>query len=653
MLNFDICFATYNSQHWLSGCLAALANADYDLHCLHLYFADNASADSTVQQLQELQELYRNTFGSFTVLLQTQNRGFGAACNAAANAGASPFVFFYNVDTEIFPDAFIQLEKAIEYSGDSFAGFELRQFPYEHPKYYDPVTLETGWCSGSCMVVRRTVLEQTGGFDETIFMYCEDVELSWHIRALGHKLRYVPGACTWHYAYVKPEESKPLQLVGCALGNLMLRLKYGSKKEIAQWAEVYRPILDKIALEPSLQQSLDAGLRRIKKNRKRYRNFYRARIKNGNFIPSFVGREFSFGRYGSFWEMHPYRTDVPITVIVRTFRRPEVLRLTLESLRWQTYPHFKVIVVEDGVQPVSQPVVQQASAWLDITYLGANAPWGRSRAANEAVALAQTDYVCFLDDDDYFFAEHLETMANLIEQNPTSSMFCASSVLGRCAHPADATLPVPFRSQQNLGKEKLTAFDFFSDNPVPIQAVVFRKDLYEQCGGMDTALDALEDWDLWMRMASRVPITTTVKATSIFRVPDDPNQFAKRHAEICRCREIVFKKMAGYQAFVTAQQIYSMSWRPEYHDADLLEAATALSNSKTWRATHWLRVIIYPWLRHVQRIVGPEDTVLPDKNAFELQAYCYQLRNSFCWRFLHSLLTFPQRLKNRFKNEKP
>ena len=647
MLNFDICFATYNSQHWLSGCLSALAKAEYDLHCLHLYFADNASTDGTLQQLQQLGELYRGTFGSFTVLPQTQNRGFGAASNAAARAGASPFVFFYNVDTEIFPDAFIQLKKAIEQSDASCAAFELRQFPYEHPKYYDPVTLETGWCSGACMVVRRDVLEKTGGFDETIFMYCEDVDLSWHIRALGYKLRYVPTACTWHYAYAQSDEAKPVQLVGTALGNLILRLKYGNRKQIAQWEHDNQIIFAKISLDPTLQQSLEAGLRRVKKGRKRYRNFYKASVRNSDFTPTFVQDAFSYMRSGGFCKMHPYSASIPITVIVRTFRRPEVLRLTLESLRWQTYPHFKVVVVEDGEQPVSQPVAQKASEWLDIRYLAANAPWGRCRAANEAVALAQTDYVCFLDDDDYFFADHLETMVNLIEQNPECGMFCAGSVLGRCAQAADGSLPVSFCSMQDLSKENLTAFDFFTDNPVPIQAVVFRRDLYQECGGMDIGLDALEDWDLWMRMICRTSMAATQKTTSVFRVPANPQQFAKRHAEICRYREIVYQKMAGYHLDVTAQQAYRLFWRPEYHEADILEKAITLTDSNTWRATRWLRAVIHRWVQRLQHFAGPADTVLPGKSAVELHLYCDQLQSSFCWRFVHVLRTLPQSFKNR------
>lgn len=100
----------------------------------------------------------------------------------------------------------MKLEAAIRTASSQTAAFELRQFPYEHPKYYDPVTLETSWISGACFVLKRSVFEETGGFDESIFMYGEDVDLSWHIRALGYRLQYVPAAITWHYAYQNPEK---------------------------------------------------------------------------------------------------------------------------------------------------------------------------------------------------------------------------------------------------------------------------------------------------------------------------------------------------------------------------------------------------------------------------------------------------------------
>ena len=148
-MTFDVCMVTYNSAKWIPACVRALAKAEYDLKCINLYFADNSSTDDTILVLERQKEMYADRFGLFEILRQPENGGFGKGSNAAARAGKGDFVFFYNIDTEIFPDAFLKLEAAIRKASSQTAAFELRQFPYEHPKYYDPVTLETSWISGA------------------------------------------------------------------------------------------------------------------------------------------------------------------------------------------------------------------------------------------------------------------------------------------------------------------------------------------------------------------------------------------------------------------------------------------------------------------------------------------------------------------------
>ena len=86
-----------------------------------------------------------------------KNLGFGVANNKAAKLGNSEYIFFLNVDTEIEKDTFKKLSLNIKNSSSDFAVFELRQKPYEHPKYYDPVTQETTWASGACMVIKRSI----------------------------------------------------------------------------------------------------------------------------------------------------------------------------------------------------------------------------------------------------------------------------------------------------------------------------------------------------------------------------------------------------------------------------------------------------------------------------------------------------------------
>ncbi|MGH8980887.1 MAG: glycosyltransferase family 2 protein, partial [Acidimicrobiales bacterium] len=76
---------------------------------------------------------------------------------------------------------------------------EARQLPLEHPKAHDPVTGDTSWASGSCFLVRREVLEATGGFDtDLFFLHGDDVDFSWRARLAGWRVVHRPSARVFH-----------------------------------------------------------------------------------------------------------------------------------------------------------------------------------------------------------------------------------------------------------------------------------------------------------------------------------------------------------------------------------------------------------------------------------------------------------------------
>lgn len=59
-------------------------------------------------------------------------------------------------------------------------------------------TTGVDWVSGSCMLVRRKVFEELGGFDEAYFMYGEDVDICWRAHRSGYGVAYVPTASVTH-----------------------------------------------------------------------------------------------------------------------------------------------------------------------------------------------------------------------------------------------------------------------------------------------------------------------------------------------------------------------------------------------------------------------------------------------------------------------
>jgi GT2 family glycosyltransferase len=126
-----------------------------------------------------------------------ENRGSAGGNNDLFGRANTDLVLIVNPDCYASPSLVRLL--CHEMSSPEVGIVEARQVPLEHPKEFDRTSGETSWASGSCMLIRRPVINRLGGFDETsFFMYCDDVDFSWRARLDGSRVVYQPDACVFH-----------------------------------------------------------------------------------------------------------------------------------------------------------------------------------------------------------------------------------------------------------------------------------------------------------------------------------------------------------------------------------------------------------------------------------------------------------------------
>jgi hypothetical protein len=126
---------------------------------------------------------------------QGENLGFGAGHNAMMASEAFTYYLALNPDGIPHPE---MLSSLLRFAKGKQGLFEARQFPEEHPKVHHPETGETEWCSGCALMIPYDTYQKTQGFDDSFFMYIEDVDLSWRVREAGMKCYTVQDALFFH-----------------------------------------------------------------------------------------------------------------------------------------------------------------------------------------------------------------------------------------------------------------------------------------------------------------------------------------------------------------------------------------------------------------------------------------------------------------------
>ena len=157
------------------------------------------------------------------------NLGSGGGSNALAARRNDDVIWVLNPDT--YPSPTCAVELLMTLAADGVGAVDGRQMPIEHPKAHDPITGDTSWGSGSCLMLRRDAFEAVGGFDDHFFpMYCDDVDISWRLRLAGWKVRHAPRAAIFHDKRITVDGAVAIsdfEITSGTLARLWMTRRYG------------------------------------------------------------------------------------------------------------------------------------------------------------------------------------------------------------------------------------------------------------------------------------------------------------------------------------------------------------------------------------------------------------------------------------------
>jgi glycosyltransferase involved in cell wall biosynthesis len=185
---------------------------------------------------------------------------------------------------------------------------------------------------------------------------------------------------------------------------------------------------------------------------------------------------------------------VKVSVVIPAYNAMAYLPETLESVLRQTFSDFEVFLIDDGS---SDHIVQWASELVDPRVkLISQENQGASAARNTGIAHAQWEYVAFLDGDDLWEPTKLEKQVHCLEANPEVALVHTwlagidwqSKPTGRVICPQ-----IEGEVWQQL----------IEKNRLACSSVMVRSSCFETVGVFDKNLRFAEDWDMWIRLATR------------------------------------------------------------------------------------------------------------------------------------------------------
>jgi len=190
-----------------------------------------------------------------------------------------------------------------------------------------------------------------------------------------------------------------------------------------------------------------------------------------------------------------------VSVIIPTYNRADLLAQAINSVLAQAYPQVEIIVADDGSTDDTAAVV---AAYGDrVRYLALPHSGLPAATRNAGIRAATGDLLAFLDSDDLFLPHKLAVQAAALAQNPTAGLAYSNGVYFRTTPAAPVGrvldgLPVP--SGWVFGQ--LLVGNFLAP-PV----VLIRRSALDAVGLFDESPDffAVEDFDLWMRLAAYTP----------------------------------------------------------------------------------------------------------------------------------------------------
>ncbi len=183
------------------------------------------------------------------------------------------------------------------------------------------------------------------------------------------------------------------------------------------------------------------------------------------------------------------------SIIIPTFNRAHLIPDTLQSIFNQSYPHFEIIVVDDGSTDNTEEVIKSIPSEKIRYFKIPNSERGYAR--NFGASKARGTYLNFFDSDDISYPNHLEYAYNIIQSYLDIPIFHLNYEIK-----INDKIICPLSNTNIFVSKEIIKGNLLSCNGGFIHKDIFNQFYFNE----DRTIAGLEDWELWLRISTKYEI---------------------------------------------------------------------------------------------------------------------------------------------------
>ena len=186
-----------------------------------------------------------------------------------------------------------------------------------------------------------------------------------------------------------------------------------------------------------------------------------------------------------------------VTVILPTWNRADWLQKSIESVLVQTFRDFELVVVDDFSTDSTAEILAAYSGKIRSIFLTKNR--GVSVARNAAISTSDSEWIAFLDADDFWHPEKLQKQIAQTKNRPECPIHFTDEIWIR----KGVRVNPKKKHQKKEGWIFKPSLELCLISP---STVLLRRELFEIHGLFDETLPICEDYDLWLRLTAKHPV---------------------------------------------------------------------------------------------------------------------------------------------------